>query len=173
MQRLIVVTDWIFWSCMSLAHGHEKVTSLGVMIPSTYLAMSLLVRSRRVSVFNKVICSGRVLILLSRSSRREMAVRQASCSVSNCSIWLFPTYKSYTQRHAQNLITSGYNIWKTFYYIDARFDRNYMYKVTLLDINHNAYSWPYMLYFLKCQNPFSACCRLWDDSTTRLLYLFN
>lgn len=62
----------------------------------TYTLMSLLVRSRRVSSASTGNCSGRVLILLSRSSRSEMSVKLTSCSLSNSSIWLFPTYSSYT-----------------------------------------------------------------------------
>lgn len=74
------------------------------MMPVTYVVMSLLVRSRRVSVLSEVICSGMVFSLLSRSSKIEMAVRHSSCSVSNCSIWLFPTYNSYTPTHIENMI---------------------------------------------------------------------
>lgn len=59
--------------------------------------MSLLVRSRRVRELSKVISSGRLRILLSLSSSTEMAVREDNCSGSNCSIWLFPKYKSCTQ----------------------------------------------------------------------------
>lgn len=68
---------------------------------STYVVMSLLVRSRRVSVLSTVISSGSVLILLSRRSRSEMALKLPSCPVSNFSIWLLPTYNSYkhTQTH--------------------------------------------------------------------------
>lgn len=66
-------------------------------LSATYLLMSLLVRSRRVRELSKVISSGRLRILLSLSSRTEMAVREDNSSGSNCSIWLFPKYKSCTQ----------------------------------------------------------------------------
>ncbi len=56
--------------------------------------MSLLIRSRRSRPCSRVISSGRLFTLLSRSSKKLRALKCFKWSVSNTSIWLFPQWSS-------------------------------------------------------------------------------
>lgn len=61
---------------------------------SQHLPMSLLVRSRRSRPCSRVISSGRLFTLLSRSSNKLRALKCFKWSASNISIWLFPQWSS-------------------------------------------------------------------------------
>lgn len=64
--------------------------------------MSLLVRSRRSRPCSRVISSGRLLTLLSLSSKKLRALKCFKWSASNTSIWLFPQKRSF--KHINSIV---------------------------------------------------------------------